>query len=174
MTPLCKQSRNYWAIVSFTVFSPWKSLCKSHHTWAAAGSCVSSKQGSRARGSHGSMADLALPTAPGGCRPATKLHELCWLSNFQYFSGWQQQWCSVCQLLARQSRFSVPHLVVELCVQSAGSHSQHSKWDLVGPWQGWYQVGQHKGCCGKPISLGSNSAPERSSSGDRNITLKCS
>lgn len=149
MTPLCKQSKNYWAVVSFTAFSPWKYLCKSHQSWAAAGT-VPSKQGTGLTQLHGWPGTAPLPCR--ACRPATELHELWWLSNFQYFSGWQQQWCSVCQLLARQSRFSVPHLVVELCVQSAHSHSQHSGWDLVGPWQCWYQGGQYKECCGKPSS----------------------
>lgn len=165
MTPHSKQSRNYWAIVSFTVFSPWKYLCKSHHTWEEQ-AAVSPSKGVEPQAHRAPWLTWHSPPAPRGCRPATKLHQLCWLSNFQYFSGWQQQWCSVCQLLARQSRFSVPHLVVELCVQSACSHSQHSNWGLVGPWQGWYQV--------QGVLWQTHLCAKQFCTCDRNITLKCS
>lgn len=127
MTPLSKQSSNYWAETLLTVLSLRKHLSKSHCAGQQQeAACILQVKEHR-------FAQLFLTwcshTSPWSHRPTTKLRELCWLSNFQYFSGCQQQQCSVCQLLVRQSWFSVPHLVAELHVQSAHSQGQRSDWD---------------------------------------------
>lgn len=126
MTPLSKQNSNYWAKTLLTVLSLRKHLSKSHCAGQQQGAaCILQVKEHR----FAQLSDLALPYQPMEPQTCHKASWIMLIEHFQYSPGCQQQRCSVCQLLERLSRFSVPHLVAELHMQSAHSQGQHSDWD---------------------------------------------